>query len=336
MKTQHYHIISQLTPRERDCLRLLAEGRETKQLASELGLSDSTVNKHLASARKKLGVNKTAQALLIFETNREIARHSCSSILLPEENDFRMSETMCDFANKLQSCKTFDDSWRALEAHVERLGAEFMNFAVVAEPPGLLTNGARILRSSLDPEIQDLYKGCGGAATDPTVLHIAKSTHEQIFDLEYIVHIHATHAPPRIKEMAYAALEGLSRFLICKPERDVATGAPYSTAFGLHTSVALDCKRHSSEVTADLRATTRLFWDHLLSINQLHHFAGLSLHQRNVLTLAARGFSAHESADHMGVSIRSIEKTLTGARKKLGARTTAAAMYRAMVYRALV
>jgi hypothetical protein len=38
----------------------------------------------------------------------------------------------------------------------------------------------------------------------------------------------------------------------------------------------------------------------------------------------------------MGVSVRSAEKTLAAARKQVGARTTSAAVYRALVYRALI
>ncbi len=65
----------------------------------------------------------------------------------------------------------------------------------------------------------------------------------------------------------------------------------------------------------------------------LRYLPGLTRRQIEALTLAARGFSVAEIAEHMGVSLRSAEKTLAAARDKLGARTTAAAVYRAMVYR---
>jgi len=43
-----------LTPRERDCLRLLRKGLLTPQVASTLGISVARLNKHLASARQNL------------------------------------------------------------------------------------------------------------------------------------------------------------------------------------------------------------------------------------------------------------------------------------------
>ena len=63
--------------------------------------------------------------------------------------------------------------------------------------------------------------------------------------------------------------------------------------------------------------------------------ARLTRRQTDVLNFAARGFTVAEAAEHMWVSLRSAEKTLAAARKQLGARTTAAAIYRAMVYRTL-
>jgi DNA-binding CsgD family transcriptional regulator len=59
--------VDRLTRRELDCLRLLAAGKQSKQAASKMGISASTFHKHLASARKKMGVERTAQALLCFQ-----------------------------------------------------------------------------------------------------------------------------------------------------------------------------------------------------------------------------------------------------------------------------
>ena len=49
-----------LTPREREVLRVLAEGLPNKAIARRLGISDQTVKFHLASICGKLGaVNRT-------------------------------------------------------------------------------------------------------------------------------------------------------------------------------------------------------------------------------------------------------------------------------------
>ncbi|MGH9942119.1 MAG: response regulator [Pyrinomonadaceae bacterium] len=49
-----------LTPREREVLRLIAEGLCCKQIASSLGISQSTVITHRNNAKEKLGVNNVA------------------------------------------------------------------------------------------------------------------------------------------------------------------------------------------------------------------------------------------------------------------------------------
>jgi DNA-binding CsgD family transcriptional regulator len=51
-----------LTERERQVLRLVAEGRATKQIARALSITERTVKFHLASAAHKLGAQTRAQA----------------------------------------------------------------------------------------------------------------------------------------------------------------------------------------------------------------------------------------------------------------------------------
>jgi DNA-binding NarL/FixJ family response regulator len=50
-----------LTPREREVLQLLAEGKPTKGIASALGLSTKTVENHRKQLRDKLGMHSIAE-----------------------------------------------------------------------------------------------------------------------------------------------------------------------------------------------------------------------------------------------------------------------------------
>lgn len=59
-------LFDQLTPRQRECLRAVANHRTYKEVARDLGISDSAVEKHLRSAREKLGVETTAEAARRF------------------------------------------------------------------------------------------------------------------------------------------------------------------------------------------------------------------------------------------------------------------------------
>lgn len=55
-----------LTPREREIARLLLEARTRRQIAGELGLTESTVKTHTANLYKKLGLNSRAELFRRF------------------------------------------------------------------------------------------------------------------------------------------------------------------------------------------------------------------------------------------------------------------------------
>jgi two-component system response regulator FixJ len=55
--------IAGLTPRERDVLRLLVEGRPNKVIAHQLGISPRTVEIHRANVMEKLGCRSLAEAV---------------------------------------------------------------------------------------------------------------------------------------------------------------------------------------------------------------------------------------------------------------------------------
>jgi len=56
LQTTDASVFSVLSPREREVLQLLAEGKTTKQAAMDLGLSAKTVETHRQNIMKKLGI----------------------------------------------------------------------------------------------------------------------------------------------------------------------------------------------------------------------------------------------------------------------------------------
>ena len=63
----------QLTPRELATLRLIADGKSNKDIASELGISERTVKTHLGHLFEKLGVTSRTEAVKIA-TRRGLVR----------------------------------------------------------------------------------------------------------------------------------------------------------------------------------------------------------------------------------------------------------------------
>ena len=65
----------QLTPRELSALRLLADGKANKEIASELDISERTVKTHLEHLFAKLGVTSRTEAVKVA-TRRGLVRLS--------------------------------------------------------------------------------------------------------------------------------------------------------------------------------------------------------------------------------------------------------------------
>lgn len=61
-----------LTPREREILKLVAQGKGNQEIGDCLGISLRTVKVHLANTFEKLGVNRRleAAAFLLSDSNR--------------------------------------------------------------------------------------------------------------------------------------------------------------------------------------------------------------------------------------------------------------------------
>ena len=55
-------MVDRLTPRQRECLRLVAQGYVTKEIARRLAISDLRAAKDIDAAMKKLGVSRRIEA----------------------------------------------------------------------------------------------------------------------------------------------------------------------------------------------------------------------------------------------------------------------------------
>ncbi|MEO9239137.1 MAG: response regulator transcription factor, partial [Jatrophihabitantaceae bacterium] len=56
---------AELTPRERDVLALLVQGRTNRQVARQLYISEKTVSVHVSNLLAKLGVRSRAEAAVL-------------------------------------------------------------------------------------------------------------------------------------------------------------------------------------------------------------------------------------------------------------------------------
>ncbi len=330
--------LSRLTRRERDCLKQLSEDLTYEEAAKQMAISPSTFNRHLLSARSKLGVRTTRQAILIYDRATRISdsmnRH------LPIEAfalDTNMDDVnlLFDLVGSLADCVTFDQAWQVLRRHTAPLGVEHVNFGLVAEPFGYMTNGARLVGTTLSDDHQKLYKECGGVSVDPLAHYVARNSAPLVLDLEELLRRAKQTMPRNVDTMEVALIDCGCRHFVCIPDRDNATNAPYGIVCFLHPAAARAIGRDWGHLMRTLSVITKTFWFAVQDKQLLRPFVPLSSRQCNVLKLALRGFSTAQMATHLGRSTRTIEQTLTTTRNSLGVHTTTAAIYRATVYRAL-
>lgn len=89
--------IDQLTARERDCLRLVARGMSSKEIALTLGLSPLTVDGYLKEAARTLGVSSRREAARI------LAAHEHLSPQAPEKPSQNLGAEPVDLAETVHS-----------------------------------------------------------------------------------------------------------------------------------------------------------------------------------------------------------------------------------------
>lgn len=64
MKEKEFQSKPLLTKREREVFELLVQDKTTKEIASELFISEKTVRNHISNAMQKLGVKRHSQAVV--------------------------------------------------------------------------------------------------------------------------------------------------------------------------------------------------------------------------------------------------------------------------------
>lgn len=210
-----------------------------------------------------------------------------------------------------------------------------INFWIVADPYSIIDDSTCAMGSSLPEENLRLYGQTGGMTTDSCGLHIGSATAPLIVYPELVrASFDGMRAP--VRRRATALIEPQLNRMLSVNHRDPVTGAATGCLFSFGVRDYREFERRVAATVEELTRTTALFWDHVQRAKLLAEAPGLSSRQREALGLLARGYSLTQMAGELCVSVRAAEKLAAAARSKLGARTNTQAVYRAMVYRALV
>src|SRR5689334_24747944 len=87
-----------LTPRERECLRLVDQHLSSKQIARELGMSKTSVDTYCDRARRKLGVeDRYAAARIARQLDGEpVFAHDVNHVLIGSGHDTIRTDERAD------------------------------------------------------------------------------------------------------------------------------------------------------------------------------------------------------------------------------------------------
>ena len=180
-----------------------------------------------------------------------------------------------------------------------------------------------------------LYRAMGGESHDPMIPYVANFTEAKFVDNEQLLRSIQGEIPKPMAAFRGALLDHRIQYILCQPGRDRLTNAPLATTFVFDSSTIGGLQLNPASVRETLQAMSRAFWDFVQTRRLLSGIPGLSLRQVEALRFAARGFTVAETADQMAVSRRSAEGIFAEARRRLGAPTTASALYRAIICRSL-
>jgi DNA-binding CsgD family transcriptional regulator len=99
--------IARLTERQKDCLRLVANGYTSKEIGRQLGLSPSTVDNHILTATQTIGAASRAEAgrLLVSSEARQKLPRETPDLAEPDVSAFSSSSaatsTLSIFGRKM-------------------------------------------------------------------------------------------------------------------------------------------------------------------------------------------------------------------------------------------
>jgi DNA-binding CsgD family transcriptional regulator len=204
---------------------------------------------------------------------------------------------------------------------------------VIADPAGLPVSGPVTTRFSV-PEFRDIYLAGGGPAVDPTPAHAAQSTNPIVVDPELAPEL-IRAAPKGGRRIAEYLLDNRINRQVCLPGRDSATGAPFAINLIYEHCSPGQLQRALAAQLPLVQRAKQIFWEFIQDAAFFCDEPGLTNRERQALLLIVRGCTLVETAERLGTSVRMAERLLAGARRKLGARNNAQAVYRAIVYRAL-
>jgi LuxR family quorum-sensing system transcriptional regulator CciR len=89
------HQMPRLTPRQRDCVVLVAQGKSDWEIGRLLGISESTVHKHIEDAKRRFGVSTRIQLVVRSLFDARLSFSDVMSDAMPGEAPQALASSTC-------------------------------------------------------------------------------------------------------------------------------------------------------------------------------------------------------------------------------------------------
>jgi DNA-binding CsgD family transcriptional regulator len=226
--------------------------------------------------------------------------------------------------HELSLAENMPDGLQILKSNLKSQGVRDIVYTFMLYEKSYV-RGDYMLHGTFPPEIRQLYEQSGGGAAFRFGEILAQISAPLFFDIKALLDIKSpmhsyNSCAPHIYERGYHTAwiipfskEDIGGYGFLMLFQDSRSGAP-----------VMDIKQ--------LAKYAPLYHKSMKQHKQMAGYYGLTQKQCEALAGMAKGQTAGDIADHLGLTERSVELRLQEARKKLRARTTTEAAYKALAY----
>ena len=323
-----------LTERENACATLLKSGLTQKEMAVRLGISVSTMEKHLRALREKLGVKNSRQAIdkiKSFDPEREVSIPDWPAPPSLVAFDW-LSDQNQAFAERLRRCPTLRACVGALKEHLFDFGVRHLLYVFLPMNAHSFLKNDVILEVDATENIAAELGTLGALNALPVALEIYQTPNRHI----------VSDLRQEVKEPDNRArIPFLNACMETGCHHVMALGAPFGGGF-IAAAALVDPKSASgsedslNNLAMQFRGGLMTMHNAAFAFGALASTAGLSRRERDALSLLACGHTNASAAEAMQIGSRAFVNLIRSAKDKLHAENTHEAIYKAAALNALV
>ncbi len=236
-----------------------------------------------------------------------------------------LSHNHRDLIERLEAATTASQKAEIARTFCEGHGFTQFFYGFVSYPEDIVDNNAMV-HITFPDEVWELYAEGGGVQGDPIATRINEIHLPEIMDNTVIARDERYSDHPLTD---YFLGSGWSLGVIY-PFKSIG-GIGALTTFADNTSRKEQAGIVEQGLHGQMVGLAGLFHEALVSGRSAHKMFSITEKERDALAFVAAGYTISDLSDHLKVSERAIEKRLSRARRKLGARNTANAIYRAAI-----